>query len=96
MNWPILSVLVWLPIVGGIAVMLIGSERAQLAKQVALGTSILTFVLSIPLFDLQLFATADLHPSHSARSMFRTLRSPPISLAKRIHRSPIRPQHDFL
>jgi NADH-quinone oxidoreductase subunit M len=60
MNWPILSVLVWLPIVGGIAVMLIGSERAQLAKQLALGTSILTFVLSMPLFDLQLFATADM------------------------------------
>jgi NADH-quinone oxidoreductase subunit M len=60
MNWPILSVLVWLPILSGIAVMLIGSERAQLGKQVALGTSILTFVLSIPLFDLGLFATADM------------------------------------
>jgi NADH-quinone oxidoreductase subunit M len=60
MNWPILSVLVWLPILGGIAVMLIGSERAQLGKQVALGTSILTFALSVPLFDLGLFATADM------------------------------------
>jgi NADH-quinone oxidoreductase subunit M len=60
MNWPILSVLVWLPIFGGIAVLALGSERAQLGKQVALGTSILTFALSIPLFDLALFATADL------------------------------------
>jgi NADH-quinone oxidoreductase subunit M len=60
MNWPILSVLVWLPIFGGIAVMLIGSERAQLGRQIALGTSILTFALSIPLFDLGLFATADM------------------------------------
>jgi NADH-quinone oxidoreductase subunit M len=51
MNWPLLSILVWLPIVGGIAVLLIGSgARAQLAKQVALGTSILTFVLSLPLW----------------------------------------------
>src|SRR5262245_53489904 len=59
MTWPILSVIVWLPILGGIAVLLIGSgERAQLGKQVALGTSILTFVLSIPLFDLELFKTA--------------------------------------
>jgi NADH-quinone oxidoreductase subunit M len=60
MNWPILSVLVWLPILGGIAVMLLGSARAQLGKQVALGTSILTFALSIPLFDLELFGTADM------------------------------------
>src|SRR5687767_3880965 len=50
MNWPILSVLVWLPILGGIAVMVLGSSRAQLGKQVALGTSILTFVLSLSLW----------------------------------------------
>ena len=51
MTWPVLSVIVWLPIVGGIAVILLGSgERAQLGKQVALGTSIVTFVLSLPLW----------------------------------------------
>jgi NADH-quinone oxidoreductase subunit M len=51
MTWPVLSVLVWLPILGGIAVMLLGSDaRAQLGKQVALGTSVVTFVLSIPLW----------------------------------------------
>src|SRR5918993_613847 len=50
MNWPILSVLVWLPILGGTAVMVLGSSRAQLGKQVALGTSILTFVLSLSLW----------------------------------------------
>jgi NADH-quinone oxidoreductase subunit M len=50
MALPLLSVLVWLPIVGGIVVMLLGSERATLGKQVALGTSVLTFVLSIPLY----------------------------------------------
>ena len=50
MSWPILSVLIWLPIVGGIAVMLLGSERAQFGKQVALGTSIVTFALSVPLW----------------------------------------------
>ena len=50
MTLPLLSILVFLPIVGGIAVMLIGSERASLAKQVALGTSIVTFILSIPLY----------------------------------------------
>jgi NADH-quinone oxidoreductase subunit M len=52
MNLPFLSILVWLPIVGGIAVLLLGSnERAGLGKQVALGTSILTFILSIPIYS---------------------------------------------
>ena len=50
MDWPILSILIWLPIVAGAVVLAIGSERALLGKQVALGASVLTFVLSIPLF----------------------------------------------
>jgi NADH-quinone oxidoreductase subunit M len=51
MTWPILSVIVWLPIFGGILVLLLGSgERAQLGKQVALGVSIVTFALSVPLW----------------------------------------------
>src|SRR5690606_25188427 len=50
MGWPILSILIWLPIFAGAAVLAIGSERAALAKQVALGVSVLTFVLSIPLY----------------------------------------------
>ena len=51
MSWPILSVIVWLPIVGGIAVLLLGSgTRVQLGKQIALGVSIVTFVLSVPLW----------------------------------------------
>jgi NADH-quinone oxidoreductase subunit M len=51
MTWPILSVIVWLPILGGILVLLLGSgERSQLGKQLALGVSIVTFVLSVPLW----------------------------------------------
>jgi NADH-quinone oxidoreductase subunit M len=50
MNLPLLSILIWLPIAGGVAVMALGSERAQLAKIVALATSVITFVLSIPLY----------------------------------------------
>jgi NADH-quinone oxidoreductase subunit M len=50
MTLPLLSLVVWLPIVGGILVMLIGSGRGALAKQVALGVSIVTFIVSIPLF----------------------------------------------
>jgi NADH-quinone oxidoreductase subunit M len=49
-NWPILSVLVWLPIFGGLAVIALGEHRASLAKLLALAVSILTFVFSIYLF----------------------------------------------
>jgi NADH-quinone oxidoreductase subunit M len=50
-DMPILSILVWLPIAAAVVVLLLGSqERAELGKRVALGTSVLTFVLSIPLY----------------------------------------------
>jgi NADH-quinone oxidoreductase subunit M len=59
MGWPTLSVIVWLPILGGIAVLLLGSDaRARLGKQVALGTSVVTFVLSLPLWAQFDFDTA--------------------------------------
>ena len=48
---PLLSIVVWLPILGGATVLALGSgERAQLGKQVALAASVLTFVLSVPLY----------------------------------------------
>lgn len=51
MNLPILSLLIWLPIVAGCVVLAIGSgERANLSKQVALGASVVTFLISIPLY----------------------------------------------
>ena len=50
MDLPILSFVVWLPIAAGGLVLWIGSGRAQLAKQVALAASVLTFVASIPLY----------------------------------------------
>ena len=51
MNLPLLSLVIWLPIAGAILVLLLGSgARAQLGKQVALGVSIVTFVLSVPLY----------------------------------------------
>jgi NADH-quinone oxidoreductase subunit M len=49
-NWPILSILIWLPILGGIAVIAAGAQRAALARLLALIISILTFVFSIFLF----------------------------------------------
>jgi NADH-quinone oxidoreductase subunit M len=49
-NPPILSIVIWLPILAGIAVLMLGSERAVLAKRVALAASVVTFAASIPLY----------------------------------------------
>ena len=48
---PLLSILIWWPIVGGVAVLAQGSsERAVAGKFVALIVSVLTFVLSVQLY----------------------------------------------
>ena len=61
-NFPNLSVLIWLPIAAGIFVLLLGSEGegARRSKIVALVSSILTFVLSLPLYSGFDIATADM------------------------------------
>jgi NADH-quinone oxidoreductase subunit M len=46
-NWPILSILIWLPILGGLAVLAVGDQRASLARLLALLVSAVVFVLSI-------------------------------------------------
>jgi len=46
-NWPILSILIWLPILGGLAVVAVGEQRAALARLLALLVSALVFVFSI-------------------------------------------------
>ncbi len=48
---PLLSLVIWTPIVGGLLVLATGSKRGGLeAKVIALIASLLTFALSIPLF----------------------------------------------
>jgi NADH-quinone oxidoreductase subunit M len=59
-NWPILSLLIWLPIFGGVAVIAAGDNRASLARVLALGVSGLTFVLSIFLFTAFDTSTVDM------------------------------------
>jgi NADH-quinone oxidoreductase subunit M len=49
-TWPILSVLIWLPIFGGLAIIVAGDSRPSLARLLALLVSLATFLLSIPLF----------------------------------------------
>jgi NADH-quinone oxidoreductase subunit M len=46
-NWPILSILIWLPILGGLAILAVGDQRASLARLLALVISALVFVFSI-------------------------------------------------
>jgi len=49
-DFPILSLLVWLPILGGVAVLLVGDARAALARGLALVVALLTFIASVPLW----------------------------------------------
>jgi NADH-quinone oxidoreductase subunit M len=50
MNLSLLSILIWLPILGGVAVMLVGDSRAAGARWLALGVAIAAFVASVPLY----------------------------------------------
>lgn len=46
----LLSLLIWLPILGGIFVILIGNDRADTARWVSVAISILVFVISLSLY----------------------------------------------
>ncbi len=49
-GFDILSLLIWLPVGGGVAVLAIGDTRARLARWVALLVALATFVLCVPLW----------------------------------------------
>ena len=48
-HWPILSILIWLPIVGGMLALALGQGRAQTARWLALTVALATFAFSLPL-----------------------------------------------
>ena len=50
LNDHLLALLIWLPIVGGFAVLGLGNERAAIARWVSLCLSSVTFLVSIPLW----------------------------------------------
>lgn len=50
MNWPILSTLTWLPILGGLLVMALGDQRHQLARVASLAVSAATLALAIAMY----------------------------------------------
>ena len=49
-DWPLLSLVIWLPIIGGVTVLGVGDKAADAARRLALGFSVATFALSVPLF----------------------------------------------
>jgi len=48
-NWPLLSILIWLPIIGGALILAI--RNANTARQAALAVAVLTFLLSLGLLS---------------------------------------------
>jgi NADH-quinone oxidoreductase subunit M len=50
-DWPILSVLVWLPVAGGVLALLLGDRAAGAARWVSIATSVVTFAVAVPLWN---------------------------------------------
>jgi NADH-quinone oxidoreductase subunit M len=49
-DWSLLSLVIWTPILGGVLVLLVGDKKPAAARGVALLISILTFLLTLPLY----------------------------------------------
>ena len=50
-DWPILSLTIWLPIIGGLLVLASGDKAANATRWTALIIAILTFLVSLPLYS---------------------------------------------
>src|SRR5690606_12958615 len=50
-NWPLLSLLIWLPILGGAATLAFGRERAEGARWFALLVAAAVLALCVPLYS---------------------------------------------
>lgn len=50
-TWSLLSILIWLPIVAAFAILALGPQREGMAKMLAMLTSIVTLIISIPLWQ---------------------------------------------
>jgi NADH-quinone oxidoreductase subunit M len=60
LDLPLLSILIWLPILGGLGALAVGDREPWGGRSVALIVSVLTFLLSIPLYTGFDTATADM------------------------------------
>jgi len=50
-DWPILSMTIWIPIIGGVLVLGSGDRAPSITKWTALVTSIITLLVSVPLYS---------------------------------------------
>ncbi len=50
-DWSLLSLVIWTPILGGILILLVGDQKPAAARKIALLFSILTFLLTLPLYS---------------------------------------------
>ncbi len=60
LTWPILSVLIWLPIAAGVALLLLGDRGIALGRWLALGATVATFAISTLLYTNFDMTTADM------------------------------------
>ena len=50
-DWPLLSLVIWTPILGGVLVLFAGDKEPAGARKIALLVSIVTFLLTLPLYS---------------------------------------------
>ncbi|MEJ8568477.1 NADH-quinone oxidoreductase subunit M [Elongatibacter sediminis] len=66
-HWPLLSLLIWIPILGGAVILALGEQKPVQARWLALVVAAVTFVLSFPLFtDFDRTTAAMQFVEHSA------------------------------
>ena len=66
-DWPLLSLVIWVPIIGGFVVLAAGDKAPEGARRLALGVSVATFLLSIPLYTQFDATTAQMQFQEFAR-----------------------------
>jgi len=59
-TWPVLSALIWIPMIGGVLVAALGENKASQARSLALVVSAITFAISISLFTAFDRSTSDM------------------------------------
>ena len=59
-DWPILSLLIWLPILGGFLVLAAGRDAPHVARRLGLAVAVATFVVSLPLWFVFERGTAEM------------------------------------
>src|SRR4029453_1112229 len=84
-TWPLLSLLIWLPIAGGVLALFFGDQRAAQARSFALLVALITFALSLLLLGIDQSSAAmqfvERHPWIQSFSIGYNLGADGISVA---------------